>query len=83
MATPQTVYPLNGKSTGNFIQPFALPFALPTVRSLSLILPAFRAASSSKACGPLAFRLPNAAVDTHALAVKRPRCWRVGAVTAL
>ena len=39
MATPHTVYPPNGKSTGNFIQPFALPFALPTVAFPSFFLP--------------------------------------------
>ena len=66
---PPNCVPLNGKSTWNFIQPFALP-SRSGYSSLSLILPAFRAASSGKACGPLAFRLANAAVDTHALAVK-------------
>ena len=39
MATPQIVYPLNGKSTGNLIQPFAVPFALPTVAFPSFFLP--------------------------------------------
>ena len=39
MATLQIAYPLNGKSTWNFIQPFALPFALATVAFPSFFLP--------------------------------------------
>ena len=33
------MYLLNSKSTGNFIQPFALPFDLPTVALPSFFLP--------------------------------------------
>ena len=70
MATFQTAYPLTGKITYLELHSAFRSAFRSGYRSLSLVLPAFRAASSSKACGPLAFRLADAAVDTHALAVK-------------